>query len=76
LAAGKNGLDIVHRILDEAANYLTEHGILIVEVGASAEALIESYPNLPFVWLEFERGGEGIFLLHQSDLIGKKNSTS
>ncbi len=68
LAAGQDGLDIVHRILKEAAAHLTEHGILIVEVGASAQALIDAYPQLPFIWLDFERGGDGIFLLHKADL--------
>lgn len=68
LAAGDDGLTIVHRILKEAPKHLTPHGILIVEVGASAPALIAAYPHLPFIWLDFERGGEGIFLLYRSDL--------
>jgi ribosomal protein L3 glutamine methyltransferase len=68
LAAGDDGLSIVHRILQEAADYLTEDGLLIVEVGNSEEALIEAYPMLPFIWLTFERGGSGVFLLRQQDL--------
>jgi ribosomal protein L3 glutamine methyltransferase len=68
LQANENGLEIVKRILKQAKHYLSPHGILIVEVGNSAGLLVDSYPQMPFVWLDFERGGEGVFLLSASDL--------
>lgn len=64
LEAGDDGLDLVRRLLKSAADHLTEHGILICEVGEAAEALDQLLaPHLDLVWLEFAHGGDGVFLL-------------
>lgn len=69
LVCGEDGLDIVLKILDAAPRYLHRKGILIVEVGESAQALEQILPRVPFIWLEFEKGGDGIFLLEYDQLI-------
>lgn len=68
LASGVDGLDFTRRLLAEAADHLTENGLLVVEVGNSWPALEAAYPGLPFIWVEFERGGHGVFALHAADL--------
>ena len=69
LTSGDDGLDLTLRMLDEAADHLTDDGLIIVEVGDSEHALMELLPNLPFVWLEFKVGQMGIFALERRDLI-------
>ncbi|MFN4263606.1 MAG: 50S ribosomal protein L3 N(5)-glutamine methyltransferase [Thioalkalivibrionaceae bacterium] len=69
LAAGRDGLDIVRRILADAASFLTEDGVMIVEVGASQPAFEATFPRLPVTWLEFEHGGEGVFVVDRHALL-------
>lgn len=73
LAAGVDGLDLVRRILKEAPHYLAENGLLVCEVGNSWVAMDELWPEVPFEWVTFEQGGEGVFVIRRADLIKFKD---
>jgi ribosomal protein L3 glutamine methyltransferase len=68
LAGGGSGLEPAERILRGAAPFLERDGILIVEVGAQAEALMAAHPRLELTWIEFERGGDGVFVVTAQEL--------
>ena len=68
LAAGEDGMDVVERIVSEAADHLTEEGILIVEVGDGLEAVEALFPDLPITWLSVSGGDDQVFLAHAKDL--------
>jgi ribosomal protein L3 glutamine methyltransferase len=74
LAAGHDGLDIVRRILRGAHEHLSDGGLLAVEVGNSQAALLEAFPDVPFLWPEFEHGGGAIFLLSRQDLAAYRGA--
>jgi ribosomal protein L3 glutamine methyltransferase len=68
LGSGEAGLDHTHTLLKQAANYLNDNGLLIVEIGHNRDALLQAYPNLPFTWLEVESGNQFVFLLYKEQL--------
>ena len=69
LAAGQDGLDLVHQILHDAPDYLTRDGLLVCEVGDSEWALRQAYPEIQFDWLTFEKGGSGVFAITCEELL-------
>jgi ribosomal protein L3 glutamine methyltransferase len=68
LAAGTDGLDIIVKMLQQSGQYLSPNGIVVFEVGNSEVALAEKFPEIPFTWLEFQRGGGGVFTLTAEQL--------
>ena len=68
LESGRLGLDSVGVILRHAARHLRPRGLLVVEVGNTERVLQRGFPRMPFTWLDFERGGGGVFLLTREQL--------
>lgn len=69
LGSGVDGLEITKQILKSAADYLSDDGVLVCEVGNSMIHLIEQFPHVPFNWLELKNGGLGVFALTKKDLM-------
>jgi ribosomal protein L3 glutamine methyltransferase len=69
LVSGADGLDAALEILRDAGRFLAPEGVLICEVGESEERLQRLLPGIPFLWLEFEHGGSGVFVLTRQQLI-------
>lgn len=74
LVSGDDGLDFTRRLLREAVDHLTEEGVMVVEVGNSWVALERAFPTVPFLWLEFEEGDGGVFLLTHEQLVEHRES--
>ncbi len=68
LTSGVDGLDFTRKFLTQAADYLHDNGIIVYEVGNSEVALQEAYPDTPFMWVELENGGNGVFVLTKEEL--------
>lgn len=73
LGSGIDGLDITKRILADAADFLSDNGVLVCEVGNSMVHLIEQFPTVPFNWLTFKNGGLGVFSLTREQLIAHRH---
>lgn len=69
LLSGDDGLAIPLQILRQAADFLTDHGLLILELGYSWTLFADRYPQLPVIWLEFDGGGEGVLAIGRQALI-------
>jgi ribosomal protein L3 glutamine methyltransferase len=65
---GKDGIDVVRRIVDEAGRHLTEQGGLLCEVGRCRPALERAYPRLRFLWLDSEASAGEVFWLDAGQL--------
>lgn len=68
LDGGPDGLDIVHKILKSARDFLTEDGMLICELGRCGSALSNAYPDTSFSWLDTENSTGEVFFLSRDEL--------
>ena len=70
LAGGKDGLVLVHRIMQAARRQLNPRGVLVCEIGHNKRALERACPRIPFTWLDTSAGDRYVFLLERGQLPG------
>lgn len=69
LTSGFDGLDFTRRFLKQVTHYLSDNGIVVYEVGNTEVALQEAFPDVPFIWIELEQGGNGVFIISKQELL-------
>ena len=69
LESGEDGLSFVRQMLHMVPANLNPGGLLVCEVGSAAGYLIEQFPDWPFTWVEFETGGDGVFVISREELL-------
>jgi ribosomal protein L3 glutamine methyltransferase len=68
LAGGADGMDIVRRIVGQARNWLTDEGVLVVEIGNERANVEAAFGGLDLVWLSTSAGDDNVFLIQAADL--------
>ncbi|BAN22928.1 50S ribosomal protein L3 N(5)-glutamine methyltransferase [Caballeronia insecticola] len=68
LAGGADGMDVVRRIVRDAGKWLTEDGVLVVEIGNERPNVEAALGGLDLVWLSTSAGDDNVFLIQAADL--------
>lgn len=68
LAGGADGMDLVRRILQAAPRYLSENGVLVLEIGHERDFFEAAFPELSPVWLDTEQASDQLLLLTREQL--------
>jgi len=68
LAGGIDGMDLVRRIIGEAREWLTDDGLLVIEIGNERANVEAAFGGLDLTWLTTSAGDDAVFLIHAADL--------
>ena len=68
LAGGADGMDFIRALLDSAAQHMTEHAVLVLEIGHEAAHFEAAFPQLEFAWLPTSGGEDQVVLITREAL--------
>jgi len=69
LASGLDGLELTHKILQQAHHYLADGAWLFIEVGNSEVNFAQRFGDFEVRWCDLKQGGSGIFAIQKEDLV-------
>jgi ribosomal protein L3 glutamine methyltransferase len=72
VAGGNDGMDFIRSLLRDAPEHLSEHGLLVLEIGHERPHFEHAFPTLEAVWLPTSAGDDQVLLLTRDALLHQK----
>lgn len=69
LAGGSDGMDLIRRLLQQAADFLSPDGMLILEIGNEHDHFVSAFPHLDPIWLDTSSTHDQVLMLNRDQLI-------
>jgi len=69
LDGGFEGISLVEKIINQAQNYLSKTGILILEVGDNRKIIEKKFNQLNIYWVETENSNNSVCLIDYNNII-------
>ena len=69
LAGGEDGMDFVRQLLRDAASRMSEHGVLVLEIGHERAHFEAAFPSLEVAWLDTSQGEDQLLLITRAALL-------
>jgi ribosomal protein L3 glutamine methyltransferase len=69
LAGGTDGMDFVRELLEEAPSRMSEHAVLVLEIGNEVAHFIGAFPHLEVAWLDTSAGDDQVLLITRQALL-------
>ncbi len=71
LAGGTDGMDFIRKLLRDAPARMSEHAVLVLEIGNEREFFEAAFPTLPVFWIETSAGEDQVLLVTRQALLGQ-----
>ncbi len=69
LAGGTDGMDFVRQLFKDVPSRMSEHAVLVLEIGNEVEHFISAFPNLEVAWLDTSAGDDQVLLITRQALL-------